>query len=83
MANVKSEAQMSKMFLKFGIHLSFACPAYRRQAQAGILVFGISNSGCFHHNAADDVGCIITSILSIAVVSIDLPYLQHMEVVNF
>jgi hypothetical protein len=58
--------------------LAFAC-----LPQAGILVFGISSSGCFHHNAADDVGCIITSIRSIAVVSIDLPHLQHMEVVNF
>jgi hypothetical protein len=42
MANVKSEAQMSKMFLEFDIHLAFAC-----LPQAGILVFGISSSVVF------------------------------------
>jgi len=82
MSNLKLKCQKCFWNLIFIWHLP-ACPAYRRQAQAGILVFGISSSGCFHHNAADDVGCIITSIRSIAVVSIDLPHLQHMEVVNF
>jgi hypothetical protein len=79
MSNLKLKCQ--KCFEKFCIRFPFACPAHRRQTQAGILVSGIS--GCFHHNAADDVGCIITSIRRIAVVPIDPPHLKYMEVVNF
>ena len=35
--------------------------------------------GCFHHDAADDIGCFIISIRSITEVSVDLSHLQHID----
>jgi hypothetical protein len=46
-AQMKSKTRMAKLdkkffdILSFNIHLAFACPAYRRQAQADILTFEI------------------------------------------
>jgi len=58
-----SRTLVEPLILDFDIHLTF-----------GFCNLDLANSGCLHHDAADNVCCIITSICSITEVSVDLPH---------